>query len=312
MTILLTFRDNIKAYYSRYDYIFTPIVKFVFSLLLFFTLNAKMGYLAVLNNTLLVVLISIICAFLPIEVMAVIGGIFIVFHSAKVSLDVGLVAALFVLIFYCGFMRFSPKMGVIVFLVPFFNAAHIMYALPLLLGFLIGPAAVIPAAFGVILYHYENGLSQLVNVLAAQVEEDDTVGGYQYILEVLIQNKEMLLTIVVFTFVILVTYVFYRMSFEHSWIVAFLMGGFLNVVLFLIGRVALSIEVEIGSVLLGSILSIIIAFIIQFFKGIVDYQKAELLQFEDEQYYYYVKAVPKVSVSVSNRNVKYINSKMQN
>lgn len=312
MTILLTFRDNIKAYYSRYDYIFTPIVKFIFSLLLFFTLNAKMGYLAVLNNTLLVVLISIICAFLPIEVMAVIGGIFIVLHSAKVSLDVGLVATLLVLIFYCGFMRFSPKMGVIVFLVPFFNAAHIMYALPLLLGFLIGPAAVIPAAFGVILYHYENGLSQLVNVLAAQVEEDETVGGYQYILEVLVQNKEMLLTIVVFTFVILVTYVFYRMSFEHSWIVAFLMGGFLNVVLFLIGRVALSIEVEIGSVLLGSILSIIIAFIIQFFKGIVDYQKAELLQFEDEQYYYYVKAIPKMSVSVSNRNVKYINSKMHN
>lgn len=312
MTTLLTFRDNVKAFYSRYDYIFTPLFKFVFAMLLFFNLNNKMGYLAVLNSTLLVVVISVVCAFLPVGFMAGIGGFFIILHSAKVSLDVGLVAAVFVLIFYCGFMRFSPKTGIVVFLVPLFYEAHAMYALPLLVGFLVGPAAVIPSAFGVLLYHYEDALNQLVNVLATQVEEDEAVAGYQYILEKLIQNKEVFLTMAVFACVILITYAFYRMSFEHSWIVAFFAGGFLNVILFLVGRVTLFIEVEIGPVLLGSILGVLAAVIVQFFKGIVDYQKAELLQFEDDQYYYYVKAIPKLSVSVSNRNVKHINSKTHN
>ena len=48
---------------------------------------------------------------------------------------------------------------------------------------------------------------------------------------------------------------------------------------------------------------------IQFIKGVVDYQRTEILQFEDDNYYYYVKAVPKLSITVKNENVKHINSK---
>ena len=82
--------------------------------------------------------------------------------------------------------------------------------------------------------------------------------------------------------------------------------------LFLIGNVTLKINVEIGSILLGSLVGILIAVVIQFGKGIVDYQRTELLQFEDDDYYYYVKAVPKLSVTELNKNVKHINSKMHN
>lgn len=312
MTTLLTFRDNVKNFYSRYDYIFTPLFKFIFALLLFSNINRSMGYFAALDNGLIVLLVSAVCAFLPVEFMTGIGGIFIILHSAKVSLDVGLIAIVLVLIFYCGFMRFAPKAGIVVFLVPLFYSANIMYALPILAGFLVGPAAAAPAMFGVLLCYYEDAVGRLVNVLAAQAGDDEAVAGYQYILENLIQNKEILLTMVVFACVVLATYAIYRMSFEYSWVAAFFAGGFLNVVLFLIGRVTLLIEIQIGPVLLGSILGVFAAMVIQFFKGIVDYQKTELLQFEDDQYYYYVKAVPKLSVSVSNRNVKRINTKTRN
>jgi hypothetical protein len=116
---------------------------------------------------------------------------------------------------------------------------------------------------------------------------------------------------VVFACVILITYAIYRLSFDNSWIVAFCVGGFMNVVLFLLGSVMLSVDVEIVSVLLGSILGILIAVVVQFIKGIVDYQKADHLQFEDDEYYYYVKAIPKLSIAESNKNVKHINSKMR-
>lgn len=89
-------------------------------------------------------------------------------------------------------------------------------------------------------------------------------------------------------------------------------GGFLNVVLFLVGSVTLLIEVEIAPILMGSIVGILLAVILQFGKGIVDYQRTEVLQFEDDEYYYYVKAIPKLSVSESNKNVKHINSKTHN
>ena len=64
--------------------------------------------------------------------------------------------------------------------------------------------------------------------------------------------------------------------------------------------------------MIGSLIGILIAVVIQFGKGIVDYQRTELLQFEDDDYYYYVKAIPKLSVAESNKNVKHINSKTHN
>ncbi|MDE5863648.1 MAG: hypothetical protein K2K56_01645 [Lachnospiraceae bacterium] len=312
MTTLLTFRDNIKAFCSRYDYVVTPLVKFMAAMMIFLSINGKMGYMEALNNILVVVLLSAICAFLPLELMAGIGGIMLLFHSFKVSLDVAAVGLALVLIFYCGYMRFAPKTGVIVFLVPLFYTGQLLYAMPIVLGFLIGPAAIIPMAFGLILCNYQEQLGQLVNVLAASAEEDEAVQGYQYVLSALISNKMLLLTIIIFACIILITYVLYRASFPYSRIVAFCVGGFTNVVLFLMGSVILLIEVEIPHILVGSVLGIVISIALQFCKGIVDYQGTELLQFEDDEYYYYVKAVPKLSVAESNKNVKRINSKIHN
>ena len=38
------------------------------------------------------------------------------------------------------------------------------------------------------------------------------------------------------------------------------------------------------------------------------YTKKEYLQFEDDEYYYYVKAVPKMSIAIPEKKVKKISS----
>ena len=40
----------------------------------------------------------------------------------------------------------------------------------------------------------------------------------------------------------------------------------------------------------------------------MDYSRAENVQFEDDEYYYYVKAVPKVILSRPEKTVKKINA----
>lgn len=309
MTTLWTFRDGAKTIYSRYDYVFTPILKLILALLIFMNINGRTGYMTVLNQFFTIFLLSIVCAFLPIEFLAGISFLVLLAHSFKVSLDACLVGMALVLIFYCGYMRFVPKTGVLVFLVPLFQMLHLTYGIPVLFGFLFGPAAMIPVAFGLIVSSYETELAELLNVLAAASEDDEAVQGYQYILNELISNKEMMLTMLVFAVVILITYLVYRLSFEYSWIVSFFVGGILNIVLFLLGGVMFSVEVDIIPVLLGSVVSILLAVVIQFFKGVLDYQRTELLQFEDDDYYYYVKAIPKLSIAEKKENIKRINSK---
>ena len=50
MTTLLTFRENIKAFFCRYDYIIIPVLKLILAFVLFFTLNSGFGYMPLLNK----------------------------------------------------------------------------------------------------------------------------------------------------------------------------------------------------------------------------------------------------------------------
>ena len=63
------------------------------------------------------------------------------------------------------------------------------------------------------------------------------------------------------------------------------------------------------SVLIGNVISLLIAFVIQFLFFNLDYSRTERLQFEDDEYYYYVKAVPKAVVSGANKQVKRFSGK---
>ena len=60
--------------------------------------------------------------------------------------------------------------------------------------------------------------------------------------------------------------------------------------------------------LIGSVLAVLIAKVLEFFVFNVDYSRTERVQFEDDEYYYYVKAVPKVTVAPVAKTVKKINS----
>ena len=108
------------------------------------------------------------------------------------------------------------------------------------------------------------------------------------------QHKTLLLTIIVFAVVIVLTYIIYRMSFAYSWYVAIITGGVVEIILFLVGTLSMEVEVSLAGALLGCILAILVAIVVQFFKIVVDYSSVENTQFEDDDYYYYVKAVPKV------------------
>ena len=58
--------------------------------------------------------------------------------------------------------------------------------------------------------------------------------------------------------------------------------------------------------MIGSLLSGVFAYIIQFFHMVLDYGAIEEVQFEDEDYFYYVRAVPKLKMTVGERTVKHI------
>ena len=76
----------------------------------------------------------------------------------------------------------------------------------------------------------------------------------------------------------------------------------------LVGDVRENTNLSIGAVFLGVIFSALIAEIIVFFLFNLDYARTEDVQFEDDDYYYYVKAVPKMNIQTPSKTVKRINT----
>ena len=99
-----------------------------------------------------------------------------------------------------------------------------------------------------------------------------------------------------------------RLSIDHSWKIALGVGAVVDILIISVGDLSLDINANLGATILGTIVSVLLMIVLQFFVFNVDYSRTEYVQFEDDDYYYYVKAVPKVTLSEPEKKVKKINS----
>ena len=127
-----------------------------------------------------------------------------------------------------------------------------------------------------------------------------------------IENKEMLIVVTAFAITAILVYAIRRMSINYSRAIAVLVGTLADIVILLIGDLIYDANFSLAGVILGSILCALIALVMQFFQFNLDYARTEKVQFEDDEYYYYVKAVPKMAVAVPEKRVKRITTQRAN
>lgn len=98
------------------------------------------------------------------------------------------------------------------------------------------------------------------------------------------------------------------MFYERAWLFAIFIGHIAMILLLLFGRLIFELDYKIWRLFLEMILGIGCCYIYRFFRGIGDVSRIEKASFEDDEYFYYVKAVPKIKVTEKNRNVTNIKS----
>lgn len=307
MTGLLEIRERIKMLYSRYEVFILPIVKFLFALIVLNTLNGKIGYMKRLDNIAIVLIVSLMCSFLPKGCMVMFAALFSLLHMYALSMEVALVGLCMFLIMFLLFFRFSPKDSVLVLLTPLLFAMKIPYVIPIVAGLLCSPAAVVSVGCGVAVHYLFQTVIASAPALGT-MGDAEAIAKLRLIIDGIVKNKEMLVVIAAYGITIMVVYIIRRMSVDHVWTIAMVAGAMTNIVILLVGDLVYDINISIGGALLGSILALAVAKVIEFFRFCVDYSRTEKVQFEDDEYYYYVKAVPKMTVSAPAKTVKRINT----
>ena len=77
------------------------------------------------------------------------------------------------------------------------------------------------------------------------------------------------------------------------------------------GSIALGVNTSYGPLIIGNIVAAVAGLVLELFLFSVDYARSERLQFEDDEYYYYVKAIPKVAMTTPEKTVKKIHERQE-
>ncbi|MCD8277525.1 ABC transporter permease, partial [Enterocloster citroniae] len=210
-----------------------------------------------------------------------------------------------VAILYYGF---KPGDSYLIVLTPLAFLFKIPYAVPLLVGLGGSLASVIPVGCGVFLYYLIMYVKQNAGVLTNDAAVD-IVQKYSQILKSVIFNQTMMVMIATCAVGIIIVYLIRRLSMDYSWIVAIAAGSVAELLVIFVGDFVFGVTVAVGQLILGILLSAVIAAVYNFFIFTVDYTRTEHVQFEDDDYYYYVKAVPKMNVSTPDVKVQKISTR---
>ena len=299
MMELLEFKEKLKAFYARFGAFAGPAIKFLLGFLSMVMLNQNLGFMARIDNMPAALFLGIVCMALPYGGMALLAGIVMLAHITAVSLELAaivLALLLAVLLLYYGF---QPGDSYLLVVTPLLFMLKIPYAVPLVVGLAGGIISIIPVSCGIFIYYIISYVKQNAGTLTGESAASEMVQKYTQIVKDMLFNQDMLLMIAAFALCILVVFVVKNLSIDYAWPVAIAAGTVTQLLVFLMGDFMFSVSVDMLQLLLGVLAGCAVAGIYNFFVLALDYSRTEYVQFEDDDYYYYVKAVPKITVSTT-------------
>ncbi len=306
MTVLLEFKENLRSFYGKHGAYLTPIAKFLFALLVFWQIRARIGYMERLNSIALLLILALVCSILPTAVMLLVAAVMVTLHCFALSLPAGAIAFVLFVIMYLLYFRFAPQYAYNALLTPLSYLLGVPYVMPVANGLLQSPAAVVPTVCGIVTYYFLDGITVNESSLAGAVEEEQLIAKFQEIIKQFTGNREMYLSVAVAVMVMLTVYLIRRLPVNYAWTFAIVIGVLVQFLVFLIGYMQFGMKNRSGMLAIGCAVSAALLVVLQFFFFNLDYTRTERVQFEDDEYYYYVKAVPKRYVSTGRKTVKKI------
>ena len=311
LTGLLEFKEKLKAFYAKGGIYIRYVCNFVLAFLSMFAMSRKIGCNGIISNPLICIALSIVCAFLPVNITVVIVTIYMIINLFTLSLELAMIALGVMLVIYLLYFRFAPKTGFIMILTPILFFLKLPYVVPVVAALTVGMTGIVPAVSGVFIYYIITFAANYSTAIST-LDVNNALQNINFIFNNILTNKELVTIVVSFAVVITMIYFIKRLSVNYSAIIAVIAGCVTDALIQIIAFAVLSVNFSIIGMIAGHIAAIIVGLAINFFIMSVDYTATEYVQFEDDDYYYYVKAVPKMSVARKNVTIKKFNSSKDN
>ena len=317
MEQILIARDAGVRFYKRYEIFILPALRFILGFYVFFLIG-QIGHSADMLSFLsadsmrvpYAMLMGLLFSILPISVGYFLMALNITVQfsaSPEVAVLVGSVLLL-ILLFYSR-LGGAERWLLLFMIIGFYFG--VPYIVPIIAGLYFGVQSIVPITLGVFLWEFYPLAFELMGVERAVAETildiPESFGQvFVYGAETFTANDQWIAIAFVFALVTLGVFAASKMDVDFCKEIAIILGVIINIVSFIFLRLMIGLEANIFVVVLLSILSGLIVLFIKMFDVILNYQRAERVEFEDDENYYFVKVVPKMMIARRQGNVKKI------
>ncbi|MBQ9062332.1 MAG: hypothetical protein IJ121_05860 [Eubacterium sp.] len=292
MNTLITVRDKMRALYADYSMYIVPVFKFALAMVLFLIINNRLGYMQALSSMFVLIILAAVSAILPLNAMVLIGSFLIVLHCFGLGLEVGAFALILYIVLVMLYFRFVPRDALVILMGPLACSLNLPAAVPLCLGLMRGPESALSAICSVISWRF----FQLTYEEIAPMKQSADAGALEVLQQIprAMFNSSLVLYLIAFAATAIVVSLICRYLTTFTRLTAIVIGAIVFIVIMIAGGRALHADINIGIVVGGTVVSALIALVLNTFFYTVDYSRSKFIQFEDDDYFYYVKAIPKL------------------
>ena len=291
MNTIREFKKKLTDFYGRYSAYADILIKFLTALCAYLWVRSVTGYSAVFSNIFILLVLALVSSVLPSGSIALISGILVAGQAFGLGLDVGGVVTAVLVILFILFLRFIPEDSTAAVLMAMGVWFGFGALVPLVCGLRKRLASVFSLASGVV-------ICQLVRTMGATRESLSLLEATAYpdrlkLFMGAMFRPGLVVGCVAAMAAAAVVYLLALAGFRYCLETASAAGAVIYVVLTAVGSSVLGAGTDLTAVIVGSAASLVVALILSFLWLSLDYKKSEKFRIEDDEYYYYVKAIPK-------------------
>ncbi len=294
--------------------IVSTFLKFILNMVALNMIRNSIGFNEILTNVVFVVFFSIACAFLPMKILLVALAAYCTVQVFSLSAGLGVLAGMLFGLMYLIFFRFDAKRGYVILLIPLLCMIKVPIMIPLILAVSTPLGSVFSVIFGFVSYYFLHYIHIYAPVYQGLMDNGTSeIKKMSICLQDMIAYKEMIFTIICVVIMFLVVFYAKKIRVNRSNEMAISTGAGVYLILIIISSMLFGNMTYSKLIwfVVGAVISCIVAMIVSGVIVPLDYNRTEILEFEDEEYKYYVRAVPKAAVARRSVKIKRIYSRRQ-
>ena len=306
MEHILSIRETLVGVYKQHEAIFLILAKFLAALIVFGQVSGIGFYMPMLGflSTIRLPFVLLMAALFTILPMSVGYGLIIVSIALQTSSALGITAFItaFLFLMLLLYAHLAPRESFLILATYLGYSLGIPFIVPLLAGLYLSITSIIPIALGVMIWSFIPFFAALLNeTLTTETNIADIAGYLGNLYEVLFAelwaNEGWVFTAFILVMVNLSVFAISRLSLNNAKEIAIATGVIVAVVSSIIASIISAPMAGLVFTVVSAIISGMLAYLVSFFDMVLDYQRAERVQFEDEHNFYQVRIIPKISVS---------------